>query len=60
MSNLIRVCATCYRPVSSSYFIFRIGCTCPKHGRIDVEDTVKVPTEKAKYDIDRLNKLQGE
>lgn len=50
MSNLIRVCATCYRPVSSSYFIFRIGCTCPKHGRIDVEDTVKVPTEKAKYE----------
>lgn len=46
---MIRVCAKCLRPVSSSYFIVRIGCTCPIHGRMSVEDTVKVPEEKANY-----------
>ncbi len=49
MSDLIKVCGKCLRPVSSSYFIFRVGCTCPEHGRMSVEDTVKVPIEKANY-----------
>lgn len=51
MSELIRVCGDCLRPVSVSYYLFvKIGCTCPKCGRMWVEDTIKVPTDKANYE----------
>lgn len=50
MSKRIRVCAKCLRPVSLSYFVVAIGATCSKHGRMDLEDTVKVPQEKANYE----------
>ena len=49
MTKMIRVCGLCLRPVSSSYFIVRIGCTCPVHGRMYVEETIKVPQDKANY-----------
>lgn len=45
----IRVCSDCLRPVSVSYFIFAIGATCPVHGRMSMEDTIKVPESKANY-----------
>jgi len=51
MSKLIRVHAQCLRPVSTSYFLFmKVGCTCPEHGRIYVEDTVKVPEGRVNYE----------
>lgn len=49
-TQLIRVCNECLRPVSSSYFILRIGCTCVVHGRMSVEDTIKIPSDKVNYD----------
>lgn len=50
LPRLLRVCGYCLRPVANSYFIFLIGCTCPKHGRMDPDDTIKIPVHKANYE----------
>lgn len=50
MTKLIRVCNECLRPVSVSYFFVAIGATCAKHGRMSMEDTVKIPAEKVNYE----------